>query len=180
VKVIDEPFVITNPSVSVVLDHPYFQNGLLDIPIVDTPDQAGLFQDGLFQYDAQIDAWRLLKFNTHPVRQGLIQNVEIIITDTFPVQVFLKVSSPDIACNTPGRISKRFYDLSDFSATAVSSFNIIIDFIPPPPDAICAAVVVPYEKIVPLQVYGLPAGTYEYIVNGEHTGTFDLTNDNKL
>jgi hypothetical protein len=110
VKVIDEPFVITNPSVSVVLDHPYFQNGLLDIPIVDTPDQAGLFQDGLFQYDAQIDAWRLLKFNTHPVRQGLIQNVEIIITDTFPVQVFLKVSSPDIACNTPGRISKRFYD----------------------------------------------------------------------
>ena len=39
---------------------------------------------------------------------------------------------------------------------------------------------VPYEKIIPLEVYGLPAGTYGYSVNGIPAGTFTLTKDNTL
>ncbi len=166
-------FIGTTPSRTVILDHPYYLNDLLDIPIVDTPDQAGLFQDGLFQYDPQIDAWKLLKVNKHEIRKGIITKVETIITDTFPVQVFLKISSPDIACNTPGRINKKFDDFSNF--------NIIVDFIPPPPDSACIAALVPYEKIIPLDVYGLSTGIYRYTINGdEHSGTFELTADNKF
>lgn len=53
-------------------------------------------------------------------------------------------------------------------------------FAPPPPGTECMQVVEPFEKTIPLQVYGLPAGTYEYSVSGEHTGTFTLIRDNTL
>jgi len=36
---------------------------------------------------------------------------------------------------------------------------------------------VPFEEIIPLEVYGLPAGTYTVNVNGVQ-GTFDLEVDN--
>ena len=40
-------------------DYPVYRNGALIVPRVDTDEQAGLFQNGVFQYDASIDAWRL-------------------------------------------------------------------------------------------------------------------------
>lgn len=37
----------------------------------------------------------------------------------------------------------------------------------------------PFEKNIPLSVYDLKAGDYEYSINGgDYTGTFTLTQDN--
>ncbi len=45
---------------------------------------------------------------------------------------------------------------------------------------LCTQNLVPFEQRVPLQVYGLPRGTYGYSVNGEVEGSFELTEDNTL
>ena len=43
----------------------------------------------------------------------------------------------------------------------------------------CIQVIAPFEEIIPLDVYGLPAGTYTVDVNGVQ-GIFDLEVDNIL
>lgn len=48
-----------------------------------------------------------------------------------------------------------------------------------PPSA-CPAMMYPYHYTVPLDVYGLAAGTYSYEVNGVKSGTFTLQQDNKF
>jgi hypothetical protein len=46
-----------------------------------------------------------------------------------------------------------------------------------PIDAICTQALVPYEQVIPLDVVGLSAGTYNVTVNGV-SGTFELSVDN--
>jgi inhibitor of cysteine peptidase len=43
----------------------------------------------------------------------------------------------------------------------------------------CTQIVVPFEESIPLDVVGLPAGTYTVDVNGV-TGSFTLDVDNQL
>ncbi|MGG7055532.1 hypothetical protein, partial [Nitrosomonas sp. ANs5] len=150
---------------------PYYKNESLKVPVVDTDAQPGLFQDGEFIFDASINAWRLINFRVTPIIEGLIKNVELIITDSNPVQVFLKISSPHISCNVPGKIGMR---------KTGNRFNVSAGFTPLPPNMACAAVLVPFEEAVPLPVFGLPAGIYEYNVNGEFVGSFELIEDNIL
>jgi len=38
----------------------------------------------------------------------------------------------------------------------------------------------PFTQIIPLPVYSLKKGEYEYSVNGRYTGTFKLAENNKL
>lgn len=78
------------------------------------------------------------------------------------------------SCQALGQINQRLQD---------HRFEVIVHVVSSISDddsTVCMPVLVPFEKIVPLSVYGLSAGTYEYVVNGEHAGTFDLTNDNEL
>lgn len=150
---------------------PHYNNESLKVPVVDADTQPALFQDGEFVFDASINAWRLVTFRVTPVIEKLIKNVELIKTDSNPAQVFLKISAPDIACNTPGRIGMR---------KTGNRFDVSAGFTPPPPGTACATVVVPFEVTVPLPVFGLPAGIYEYNVNSEFVGSFELTEDNTL
>lgn len=150
---------------------PHYNNESLKVPVVDADTQPALFQDGEFVFDASINAWRLVTFRVTPVIEKLIKNVELIKTDSNPAQVFLKISAPDIACNTPGRIGMR---------KTGNRFDVSAGFTSPPPGTACAAVVVPFEVTVPLPVFGLPAGIYEYNVNSEFVGSFELTEDNTL
>ncbi|MCC6923784.1 MAG: hypothetical protein IT525_12105 [Nitrosomonas sp.] len=150
---------------------PHYNNESLKVPVVDADTQPALFQDGEFVFDASINAWRLVTFRVTPVIEKLIKNVELIKTDSNPAQVFLKISAPDIACNTPGRIGMR---------KTGNRFDVSAGFTSPPPGTTCAAVVVPFEVTVPLPVFGLPAGIYEYNVNSEFVGSFELTEDNTL
>ncbi len=150
---------------------PHYNNETLSVPVVDADTQPALFQDGEFVFDAAINAWRLISFRVTPIIEGFIKHVELIKTDTSPVQVFLKISTPDIACNTPGRIGLRKIG---------NRFDVSAGFTPLPPGMSCAAVVVPFEATVPIPVFGLPAGIYEYNVNGEFAGSFEFTEDNTL
>lgn len=43
---------------------------------------------------------------------------------------------------------------------------------------VCTQALIPFEKMAPLQVYGLPRGIYDYMVNGEIEGSFELIEDN--
>jgi hypothetical protein len=157
--------------------YPIYRDGTLIIPRVDTDAQAGNFQDTTFQFDSVTNTWRLLDYKETALVPGqrLVPDaVEVLVTDSSPIQVFLKVSGssgPVSPCSEFGQINQRL-DTNRFEITihVVTGLN----------DFVCAAMAVPYEKIIPLEVYGLPAGTYEYSVNGEHTGTFSLTRDNTL
>lgn len=150
---------------------PHYNNESLKVPVVDTDAQSGLFQDGEFVFDASINAWRLINFRVTPIIEGLIKNVELIKTNTNPVQVFLKISSPDISCNVPGKIGMR---------RTGNRFNVSAGFTPSPPNIVCATVIMPFDETVQLPVFGLPAGIYEYNVNGEFVGSFELIEVNTL
>ncbi len=163
-------FLDTDESKS---DYPVYRDGILTVPRVDTDAQSGLFQDGVFQYDSTVDAWRLVEFQTVPVSPIFLvegDGVEAIVTDTFPIQVLLKVKGNfSDSCGVPGRISQRLED---------NRFEIVINV--SNDSQACFPALVPFEKTIPLEVYGLPAGVYEYTVNGEQSGTFELTADNNL
>jgi hypothetical protein len=173
-------FLLLNSAFSqntLITGYPLYRDGTLTIPRVDTDAQAGNFQDTTFQFDSVTNTWRLLDYKETALVPGqrLIPDaVEVIVTDSSPTQVFLKVSGssgPNPPCSEFGQINQRL---------DASRFEVTIHVVAGPSDIVCAAVAVPYEKIIPLEVYGLPASTYEYSVNGEHTGTFSLTKDNTL
>ncbi|MGB0925510.1 MAG: hypothetical protein ACPGTS_02275, partial [Minisyncoccia bacterium] len=44
---------------------------------------------------------------------------------------------------------------------------------------VCTEALVPYERSIPLDVVGLPAGTYTVVINGKQI-TFDLEQDNTI
>lgn len=171
-------------------EYPSYQNGILTIPRVDTSEQAGTFQDVKIQLTEQGD-WRLTDFKaagTPPLAaKPYVDTVKIIVTETFPVQVFLKVRGmfPEL-CTVLGKTSQRLKD---------NRFEVVMyaeNYLKP--GQMCVWQVVIFEKIIPLLVYGLSAGTYEYSLSGvlsfdtggrppypnTFTGTFELARDNKF
>ncbi|MCE7914234.1 MAG: hypothetical protein DYH15_05990 [Nitrosomonas sp. PRO4] len=159
-----------------VTGYPTYRDGILTIPRVDTDAQVGNFQDAIFQFDNITNTWRLLDYmeTTIAPGRGLVPDtVELIVTSTLPIQVFLKINgfTAPSPCSEFGQINQRL---------KTNKFEVTMHVVPGPNDITCATIVVPYEKIIPLAVYGLPAGTYEYSLNGEHTGTFSLAVENTL
>ncbi|KXK38343.1 hypothetical protein [Nitrosomonas europaea] len=157
-------------------DYPIYRDGILSIPRVDTAEQSGLFQDGVLQFDPTVNAWRLIEFQivpASPIFQLEGDGVETIVTDTSPTQVLLKVKgSFSNSCGVLGRINQRLEG---------NRFEIVINVSSQNNDSqACFPALVPFEKTIPLEVYGLPAGVYEYTVNSERFGTFELTADNNL
>lgn len=156
------------------IEHPLYQDGKLTIPRVDTPAQAGRYQDIQLQFNAATNTWALTSFRDTLIVPGYVylHRVETIVTASFPVQVLLKVSGNfSSGCGGFDQINQRMQS---------NKFEIAMHHVLIPPGIFCTAALVPFEKIVPLQVYGLPAGTYEYSINGELTGTFSLSKDNQL
>lgn len=155
-------------------DFPLYRDNKLTIPRVDTDQQAGIFQGGVFQYDSAINAWRLQDYRVAPVADIFLLDsnaVELIVKETLPTQVFLKVKgSFSDSCQTLGRVNHRLKG---------NRFEVVISVASSGSQA-CFPEVKPFEKIIPLPVYGLPVGNYEYIVNGKITGSFELKSDNNL
>ena len=166
-------------------EHPTYQNGILTIPRVDTLDQLGKFQDVKLLLTEQGD-WRLIDVKI-PLAGPYVDTVQTVVTETFPFQVFLKVNGLFAdGCTTMGRISQR---------VKANRFEIIMyDQRDAKPEDTCTQVVTRFEKIIPLPVYGLSAGTYEYSLSGvlsfnvdregsspkTFTGTFNIARDNKF
>jgi len=156
-------------------DYPVYKDGKLTIPRVDTDAQTGNYQKVEFQFDNSTNSWKLINYietKVSPESTAYQEKVEVIIVDSSPLQVFLKINGYLGSCNFFQQINQKLKG---------SKFEVVLHVGPNPfpPDIVCTANAVFFEKIIPLQVYGLPAGTYEYQV-GEHTGSFSLNKDNNL
>lgn len=102
---------------------------------------------------------------------GAIQvtGIEIVILESFPVQVHVQVRGyvPD-SCSSVGPVIRE---------RRGTTFHVTLRSIRDP-DQVCAQVLTAFEMSVPLDVYGLPAGTYVVNVNGV-TDSFTLSVDNR-
>lgn len=162
------------------IDHPMYRNGTLYVPRVDTEQQAGHYLDATLEFDSASGMWKLLDFydafppdDISKARLLNPEKLEVIVTGSSPIQVFLKASVKfGDGCIRYGWINQR--RVGDTFEIVMHREHGILHA------AVICADPVTDEKVIPLQVYGLPAGTYEYNVNGTHTGTFSLSKDNTL
>ena len=96
-----------------------------------------------------------------------VDGIDIFILESFPVQVQVIASGnlPDPCTEISEVLQEREGD----------TFFITIKTYRPP--GFCIQVLAPFEEIIPLEVYELPAGTYTVDVNGVQD-TFNLEVDN--
>lgn len=99
-----------------------------------------------------------------------IKEVETVILESFPVQVNVVVYGefPD-SCTEVGKIT----------VTREGSIFFVKMNTRRPADAVCAQVITPFERVIPLDVVGLKKGIYTVNVNSVR-GTFELQTDNVL
>lgn len=158
--------------------YPIYQDGILSIPRIDTSAQVGNFQYATFKYNGQ-GTWDLLGFKTtneYPLHKAHIEQVKLVVTDSFPVQVFLNVSGwLSSGCERLGQINQRLVNKRFEVAIQAEDPDL------PKGTYTCTANVTFFEKNIPLSVYDLNAGSYDYSVNGgDYIGTFSLTKDNRF
>lgn len=99
-----------------------------------------------------------------------VENIEIMILESFPVQIKVNAKGylPD-GCTRIDEITKEKKD---------NTFLISIKTVRPA-DIFCTEVIVPFQEVISLDVYGLKAGIYTVNVNGLN-GTFELVTDNSI
>lgn len=100
--------------------------------------------------------------------QARVSQVDVAILESFPVQVHVMVTGELAdACTSLGTIEQ---------SRAGNRFTLNIETARPM-DAICAQVLGEFQEVVPLDVFGLPRGTYLVDVNGV-VESFTLAVDN--
>jgi inhibitor of cysteine peptidase len=100
--------------------------------------------------------------------KAAVNEIDILILESFPVQVNVVARGhlPD-NCTEIDEIRQE-RDRQAFQVTIATVR---------PAAAACTQALEPFEEIISLDVYGLPAGNYTVDVNGV-TGTLQLTTDN--
>ncbi|MGD2162859.1 MAG: hypothetical protein PVI81_00915 [Anaerolineales bacterium] len=99
-----------------------------------------------------------------------VENVEIMMLESFPLQIHLKVEGymPD-GCTEIESTEVEQRD-NHFEVSIATSR---------PTDLACTEAIEPFEMNIPLDVYGLPAGEYTVEVNGVEA-SFVFEQDNVL
>lgn len=145
--------------------HPLYspETGTLSIPSIDMearmpPGQLsarhGGYHDVLLEF-VQGDLWRLKQFTPATEIPG-VKKARVVKTDSLPVQVFIEVEgSFGSPCARP-QLERRLVG---------DTFHISIQEERPSFLMACITVEARFSWIVPLEVYGLPAGEYKYAVN---------------
>ncbi len=102
--------------------------------------------------------------------KAIVEEIQIQIMESFPVQVSVKIHGnlPD-GCTTIKEIT---------APRNGEAFNITI-LTQRPADKLCTEALVPFEKTVSLDVFGLPAGDYT-VKAYDQIATFTLSVDNVL
>lgn len=97
-----------------------------------------------------------------------VESIEIMVLESFPVQIKVNARGylPD-GCTKIDEITKEKKD---------NTFLVSIKTVRPA-DTFCTEVIVPFQEVISLDVYGLKAGIYTVDVNGVN-GTFELVTDN--
>jgi hypothetical protein len=109
--------------------------------------------------------------SNEPTRgQAMVNNVDVQILESFPVQINVVASGdlPDSCTQIDEIITQRTDDTFRVAVTTLRQ-----------PDLVCTQALVPFEEVISLDVVGLPAGTYNVSVNGVE-GSFTLDIDNVL
>jgi hypothetical protein len=101
-----------------------------------------------------------------------VQSIDILTLESFPVQVHVvaRGQHPD-GCTEIDPIQQHRDSPGDIIWVEITTHSAT--------DRPCTQAPVPFEEIIPLDVYGLPAGTYAVDVNRVR-GTFVLESDNRL
>jgi hypothetical protein len=97
-----------------------------------------------------------------------VKSIKIIILESFPVQVNVIVY---------GEFPDSCTEICNMTMIREGSTFIITIITRRPSDVVCAQVITPFERVVPLDVVGLRKGVYTVDVNGL-TDTFELYEDN--
>jgi len=97
-----------------------------------------------------------------------VESIEIMVLESFPVQIKVNARGylPD-GCTKIDEIVKEKKN---------NTFLVSIKTVRPA-DTFCTQVIVPFQEVISLEVYGLKAGIYTVDVNGVN-GTFELETDN--
>ena len=96
-----------------------------------------------------------------------VDEIDILILESFPVQINVIASG-----NLPDPCTEVSEVLQEREG---NTFFVTIKTYRSP--GFCIQILAPFEEIIPLEVYDLPAGTYTVDVNGVQA-TFDLEVDN--
>jgi inhibitor of cysteine peptidase len=102
--------------------------------------------------------------------KATVEEVGIVFLESFPLQV--RVTATGYLADSCTAIDEVIVN------RAGNTFTVEITTARPA-SMMCAQIVQPFEKSVPLDVYGLPAGDYTVDVNGV-TAEFTFTQDNIL
>lgn len=103
-------------------------------------------------------------------REANVDGIEILMLESFPVQVNVVVKGTLFDSCTEIEQIEQGRDASNNTLWVKITTTRLAE-------AICTQELAPFEEVVPLDVYGLPAGTYTVDVNGV-TGSFTLAVDN--
>ena len=99
-----------------------------------------------------------------------VDSLEILTLESWPLQIQV-VAKGDTSDGCTSVVEKENTLIED-------TFYVTLDY-DRDPEAFCIQVITPYEKSIPLNVYGLDKGEYKVNVNGVET-SFILEQDNKL
>ena len=99
---------------------------------------------------------------------AIIKNIDILTLESFPLQIHVIATGyfPD-GCTSIDEVTQSRHG---------NTFTVAITT-KRPADAICTMAIVPFEKTIPLDVYGLDKGVYTVNVN-DASGSFELPTDN--
>lgn len=151
-----------------------YQNGTLTIPRVDVPGQIGRYQDVVFQFDPQLNAWVLQDFNS--TDKTAMPEIDIVVapfvfipdSSSLPITVRSSITGR-ITCGRLGQINQR---------RTGNLFEIQVTQEPLAPNEVCDQVTRTFVRVIYLDVNGLEAGEYRLNVIGtEITHSFTLPID---
>lgn len=147
----------------------------LEIPTVKVEGVAGAYQDIRMKFEDS-DTLRMLS-----VKEGVlldhINQVDVFQTNTFPVQVFLEISGDfPTGCGEIGQVQQS----AEGNTVSVYVYFENDAWLANPSLVPCTLAMRPFKEVIPIKVYGLQSGVYQYTLNDEFTGSFTLATDNKL
>lgn len=102
---------------------------------------------------------------------AVVKSIEILFLESFPLQVnaVIRGDLPDAGCTRIAFV-EQVREGNTFKLKLITTTD---------PLALCTQALTPFEEVVPLDVHGLPAGTYTVEAGGV-TQTFEFTVDNIL
>ncbi|MBB1487243.1 hypothetical protein [Oceanospirillum sediminis] len=162
---------LPDPNNSVAADYPVYSNNTLTIPTVGSDNNPATYLDvELVQTEA--GKWQLTQARQSTLID-VIENVEVVKVDSFPVQIFLRLTGTfNNGCGQFGKvISEQENNLFQLSVYYEWYDEAV---------TLCTENLVPFDHLIPLTVYDLDAGEYQYTLNKNFSGSFLLEQDNRL